>query len=128
MKNLKGMPIMLVGGAGFIGHNMALSLKAAGADVSVVDGLEVNNLLTFQTSSSNSQDNKLYRRIIQQRLDLLCDNDIPLHVQDARDYHAMSRLIDITKPAVLVHLAAVAHANRSNKDQFSTFDHSLPKP
>ncbi len=26
---------------------------------------------------------------------------------------------------VVIHLAAIAHANRSNKDPFSTFDHSL---
>ena len=29
------------------------------------------------------------------------------------------------KPSVVVHLAAVSHANRSNKDPHSTFDHSL---
>jgi nucleoside-diphosphate-sugar epimerase len=29
------------------------------------------------------------------------------------------------KPEVIVHLAAVSHANRSNKDPYSTFDHSL---
>ena len=28
-------------------------------------------------------------------------------------------------PDTIVHLAAVAHANRSNKDPFSTFDHSM---
>ena len=29
------------------------------------------------------------------------------------------------KPQVIMHLAAVSHANRSNKDPYSTFDHSL---
>jgi len=29
------------------------------------------------------------------------------------------------KPKVVIHLAAVSHANRSNKDPHSTFDHSL---
>jgi nucleoside-diphosphate-sugar epimerase len=28
-------------------------------------------------------------------------------------------------PDVVIHLAAIAHANRSNKDPFSTFDHSM---
>src|SRR5262249_4506649 len=44
---------------------------------------------------------------------------------DARDYHALSRIISAAKPDCIVQLAAVAHANRSNKDPFSTFDHSL---
>ena len=37
---------LLIGGAGFIGHHLALSLKANGFDVAVVDGLEVNNLIS----------------------------------------------------------------------------------
>jgi nucleoside-diphosphate-sugar epimerase len=51
---------------------------------------------------------------------------VELHPQDARDYHALSRLLaGSIKPNVIVQLAAVAHAGRSNKDPFSTFDHSL---
>jgi nucleoside-diphosphate-sugar epimerase len=48
-----------------------------------------------------------------------------LHIQDARDYHALSKLLDKIKPDAIVHLAAVAHAGKSNKDPYSTFDHSL---
>ena len=29
------------------------------------------------------------------------------------------------KPDIIIHLAAVSHANRSNKDPHTTFDHSL---
>ena len=29
------------------------------------------------------------------------------------------------KPNIVIHLAAVSHSNRSNKDPYSTFDHSL---
>ncbi|MEX2643699.1 MAG: NAD(P)-dependent oxidoreductase, partial [Acetobacterales bacterium] len=50
---------------------------------------------------------------------------IPLLVQDARDYHGLSHLLGKVNPQVIIHLAAVAHANRSNKDPYSTFDHSL---
>jgi nucleoside-diphosphate-sugar epimerase len=46
-------------------------------------------------------------------------------VQDARDYHALSRLLSDVAPQVIVHGAAVSHAGQSNKDPFSTFDHSL---
>ena len=36
--------VLIIGGGGFIGHNLALHLKSFGADVSIIDGLEVNNL------------------------------------------------------------------------------------
>src|SRR5262249_41111758 len=49
----------------------------------------------------------------------------PMLVQDARDYHGLSHVLTQVKPEVIVHLAAVSHANRSNKNPYSTFDHSL---
>jgi nucleoside-diphosphate-sugar epimerase len=63
--------------------------------------------------------------MVNERLDRLLHSEIPLHVQDARDYHALSRILTQIKPEVIIHLAAVAHAGRSNKDPYSTFDHSL---
>jgi nucleoside-diphosphate-sugar epimerase len=46
-------------------------------------------------------------------------------VQDCRDYNGLKRYIDEFKPETIVHLAAVAHANKSNRDPYSTFDHSF---
>ncbi len=125
MINLKDRRIALIGGAGFIGHNLALALAEQGADVQIIDSLQVNNLLAFTSSTENIQNRDLYLRIINQRLELLQRARIPLHIQDARDYHALSRLLSQIKPQVIVQLAAVAHAGRSNKDPYSTFDHSL---
>jgi len=125
MKTLDGMRVCLIGGAGFIGHNLALALKSAGADVSIIDGLEVNNYLALWSAKSQVANRDLYLRIIRERLDLLYANEIPLYIQDARDYHALSRLLTEIEPQAIVHLAAVAHAGRSNKDPYSTFDHSL---
>ena len=34
-------------------------------------------------------------------------------------------LLDHHKPDVIIHLAAVSHANKSNKDPHTTFDHTL---
>ena len=42
---LKGQRILLIGGAGFIGHNLALELANMGADVMVADNLMVNSLI-----------------------------------------------------------------------------------
>ena len=124
-KSLTARKVVIIGGAGFIGHNLALELDRRGADVDVVDGLQVNNLLAFSSFDGNIPNQELYLRIIHQRLDMLRHSGISLHVQDARDYHALSRILSQIQPQVVVHLAAVSHAGRSNKDPYSTFDHSL---
>ena len=123
---LKNRKIAIIGGAGFIGHHLALELSSLEADVVIIDGLQVNNLLSFNSISSKTPNNDLlYKRFIDQRLDMIREANVPLYVQDARDYHALSRLISEIAPQVIVHLAAVSHAGRSNKDPYSTFDHSL---
>lgn len=125
MASVSGKRIALIGGAGFIGHNLALSLSKQGAEVFIVDSLQVNNLLAFVSGNSELQNKDLYISIINDRLELLREAKIPLHIQDARDYHSLSRILGDIKPQVIVQLAAVAHADRSNKDPYSTFDHSL---
>jgi nucleoside-diphosphate-sugar epimerase len=122
---LKGKVVALMGGAGFIGHNLALKLRELGAEPHVVDSLQVNNLGSFSSSLHPGPNAELYIGLINQRLDLLRRAKIPLHVIDVRDYHVVSYCLTTVKPDVVVHLAAVAHANRSNKDPFSTFDHSM---
>jgi nucleoside-diphosphate-sugar epimerase len=122
---LKGKTVALVGGAGFIGHNLALQLRALGAETHVIDSLQVNNLGAFTQGLDSNPNSSLYVGFINLRLDALRRARIPLHVIDSRDYHLMSPCLNSIKPDVVVHLAAVAHANRSNKDPFSTFDHSM---
>jgi nucleoside-diphosphate-sugar epimerase len=124
--SVAGRRIAIIGGAGFIGHHLALDLVARGADVDVVDGLQVNNLLSLAgTSGSAAAPRELHMAMLNERLELLRRSDVPVHVQDARDYHALSRILNEIQPEVVVHAAAVAHAGTSNKDPFSTFDHSL---
>jgi nucleoside-diphosphate-sugar epimerase len=122
---LNGRRILIIGGAGFIGHNLALHLKEKGADVFIIDGLEVNNLTSVLGNSDNLPYPYLSYMVLNERLSILRKAEIPLYVQDARDYHALSHLMNKIKPQVVFHLAAVSHANRSNKDPYSTFDHSL---
>ena len=122
---IKGRRVAIIGGSGFIGHNLALHLKSAGADVHVIDGLEVNNFLSLMSNKDNVPYPQMMLQVVGERMNLLQENEIPLHVQDARDYHALSHLLTDIKPQVIVHLAAVSHANRSNKNPYMTFDHSL---
>lgn len=124
MTPVSGKTVAIVGGAGFIGHNLALELKSRGADVHVIDGLQVNHLGAHY-ALGNSPARTLYLRILQERLNLLSAAAIPLRVLDARDYHLLSIALEDINPTIIVHLAAVAHANQSNKDPHSTFDHSM---
>ena len=117
--------IIIIGGAGFIGHNLAIKLKENNFDVSVIDGLEVNNLTSVIGNYDNLTYPLLSKKIINSRLDLLSEKKIPLYVQDVRNYHSLSHIISKIKPEVIIHLAAVSHAARSNKNPYNTFDHSL---
>jgi len=123
ISNLKGKRVALVGGAGFIGHNIALALKETGAEPHIIDSLQVNNLGAFSTGNDPAK--LLYMHLIYERLTALHDAAIPLHVVDARDYALLSRCLADIKPDCIVQLAAIAHANRANKDPYSTFDHSF---
>jgi len=122
---LRGKKIVLIGGAGFIGHHLALELKRQGAEVSVIDGLQVNNLLSLHCESCTNAERDLYLAMLNERIHLLREAEVPLYVEDARDYQRLSMLLGKLNPDAVVLLAAVAHASRSNKDPFHTFDHSF---
>ena len=118
-----GKKILLVGGCGFIGHNLALLLKKLNHEPVIVDSLSINNINSDDNTEIRNQN--LYKSILENRLDLLKANKINLIVQDARNYHEVTKLYSSIKPDIIIHLAAVSHANRSNKNPHTTFDHSL---
>ena len=67
---LRGRKIVLIGGAGFIGHNLALELKQRGAEVSIVDGLQVNSLLSLHDDSHAAMpERSWYLSMINERLE-----------------------------------------------------------
>jgi nucleoside-diphosphate-sugar epimerase len=122
---LEGRRVALVGGAGFIGHHLALALARQGACVHIVDSLRVNNLLGLRRGGPDAPAGELSARILQDRLGQLRAARIPLIVQDARDRHALARRLRRIEPQTIVHLAAVAHAQCSNEDPHRSFDHGL---
>lgn len=125
MKPLSNRRIVLVGGAGFIGHHLAIKLQSLGAEVIIIDSLAVNNYHYFKNNPDAIPNAKLSLNIIQQRLDILKELQIQLIEQDARDYIEMTHIFSKLDVDTLIHLAAVSHAGRSNKDPYSTFDHNL---
>ena len=69
--------ILLVGGGGFIGHNLA-SLKSRGHEPIVVSLLSVNNLLSF--TDNEIKNKNLYSKILNNRIELLNNNNINFNV------------------------------------------------
>ena len=125
MKSLAQRRILLIGGAGFIGHHLALTLSRLGAKVAVVDSLQVNNLLAFAAADDSVPNRALSLHVIQQRLDMLREASVALHVQDARDSHGLAMIFDSVQPEAVIHLAGFAHALRSNADPRGAFEHTL---
>ena len=115
--------ILLVGGSGFIGHNLALVLKERGHEPYVVDSLSVNNLLSISDTEIKNKD--LYSKILNNRIELLNNNNIFFKKIDARDNDLIKKVYSEINPDIIIHLAAVSHANKSNKFPHTTFDNSL---
>ena len=97
--------------------------KKKNFDVSIVDSLSVNNFISLRKQNIKNQ--KFYLETLNQRQELIKKYKINQIIEDARNYHSITRIVGKFKPNYLIHLAAVAHANVSNKDPYSTFDHSM---
>ena len=70
-----GKRVALIGGAGFIGHNIAVKLQELGAEPHIIDSLQVNNLGAFTHQMNENPNDKLYIGFINERLDLLRKSD-----------------------------------------------------
>lgn len=125
MADLTGRRIALIGGAGFIGHNLALELRSLGATPIILDSLAVNNYYHFREHRDVIPSAAIYLAILEERLRLLRQAGIQLIELDARDYHKLSKTLVASQPDTIIQLAAVSHADKSNRDPMSTFDHSL---
>ncbi len=125
MISLKRRRVVLVGGAGFIGHHLALALARKGAEVSILDSLSVNNLLTFSSGDCDRPTRTLDLEIVNERLGLLREAGVPLFIQDARDGEGLTRRLASLRPQVVVLLAGLSHAGRSNADPNGAFEHTL---
>ena len=72
--------IMIVGGCGFIGHNLALKLKNLKNEIIIVDSLAVNNLK--DKIDQKIENSFLYNSILKERINLLNKNSIELKIED----------------------------------------------
>ena len=115
--------ILITGGCGFIGHNLALHLSQLNYEVTIIDSLTINNL--YSSDLEDVKNKGLYKRILNERRRIIKEHNIPLIVQDSREHEPYAQHCLKLKPDVIIHLAAVSHSNKSNKDPHTTFDNSL---
>ena len=125
-KILKNERIFLFGGAGFIGHNLALHLRKLTKNVFVVDNLMTNNLIDnlFSKDSETSKFN-FYRKILMQRFRLLRENDVKMINADTRNYSDLSVIFEQYKPTKVIHLSAISSAIKARQNPSLCFDIQL---
>ena len=80
LSKFKGKKVALIGGAGFIGHNLALKLKDVGAIPHVVDSLQVNHIGYYSSSHIEHANSERYIGFLNERLALLRQKKIHLHL------------------------------------------------
>lgn len=116
--------ILLVGGAGFIGHHLALACRAAGAQVTVADNLMVNNLVA-NAYGENGERHRLYQNFLADRFALMRDAGVTLRNADARILADLNLVFQEFKPTKVVHLAAISSAVEARKNPGLAFDLQL---
>ena len=70
LDKLKGKRVAITGGAGFIGHNLALKLMKLGAEPHVIDGLQVNNIGYYTSDPYAKNDYKYSKELKEIRKEL----------------------------------------------------------
>lgn len=105
------MRVCLIGGCGFIGHHLTEYLSRFGHEVSIIDSLGVNNILSAVHEPR-------YQRFLQDRLEVI-DAKAERLVCNAANYDDLSAKMVSLRPDAVIHLAAVAHAGRANEDEHS---------
>lgn len=125
-ERLQDQRVMLVGGAGFIGHNFALGLKRAGVEVMVLDNLMFNSLIeNVYDFTREPVQQELYRGFLMQRFELMRDAQVEMRNGDARNMIDLNRAFTEFLPTKVVHLSAIASAVRAREDPGLCFDLQL---
>ncbi len=122
---MKKNKILLVGGCGFIGHNLAIYLKRKGHDILTIDNFKINNLEFVKNHLKDKKKRMLYRSFINERIKLLKKYKIPIKKIDATNKQQLMNAVKNYKPDILIHLAAVSHDGRSNQNPELAYQNSF---
>ncbi len=118
--------IMLVGGAGFIGHNVALELRRLGVETMVLDNLMVNSVVDhLYDHPPNPLQAAAYQGFLLDRFKMMREAGVRLKNADARLLNDLSSAFDEFKPTKVVHLSAISSAVDARKNPGLAFDLQL---
>ena len=121
--SLKNEKILLIGGAGFIGHHLALELRKKDAQVTIVDNLQINNIVNILSNLKISEKQRsLYINFILERFKLMREADVNFANIDARDLNLLNDVYLNNKPTKVVHLAAISSAVIANQNPSLAYD------
>ena len=110
-KKLANERVLLIGGAGFIGHNLALELRRIDVDTMVLDNLMINSLIdNVFVADQHQMQRVLYQNFLMDRFRMMREAGIKLHNADARNMMDLARTFDEFQPTKVVHLSAIASA------------------
>ncbi len=124
--NLSGERVALIGGAGFIGHNLAAHLRQYGTDVMIMDNLMQNNVTANITASNiDPFRRELNHGFFSQRFEKMRDAGITMRNADARSTIDVTAALSEFEPTKIVHLAAISSAVEANNDPGQCFDLQL---
>jgi nucleoside-diphosphate-sugar epimerase len=113
---LDGQRIMLVGGAGFIGHHLALECRSKGAEVLIVDNMQINNIVKVVSDPSLDEiRRRLYINFLLDRFTLLRESGIKIENVDARQMAELTGSFNEFQPTKAVHLSAISSAVTANQ-------------
>lgn len=113
---LDGERVMLVGGAGFIGHHLALECRRKGAEVLVVDNMQINNIVKVVSDPTLDEvRRRLYVNFLLDRFALLRENSIKIENVDARQMAELTSVFGDFQPTKAIHLAAISSAVTANQ-------------
>ena len=105
--------ILITGGLGFIGHNISIELQKEGFEVIIVDNY------------SHNINQSWHKIIIDQRVDLIKQEKIPILLADTTDGLELENIILEVKPDKIIHTAAIPDARLSNRDPSAGFNQNL---
>lgn len=115
--------VLLAGGAGFIGHHLALELAEKGAKVMIADHLQVNNIIKILTDLNlDEQRRQLYTNFTLDRFKLLRNKNINIINVDVRNMIDFNKIHNDFGPTKIVHLAAISSAVIANKTPSLAYD------
>jgi nucleoside-diphosphate-sugar epimerase len=124
--NLSNERIALIGGAGFIGHNLATHLRQFGAEVLVMDNLMQNNMTDNVTNTDlDGFRRELNHGFLTQRFERMRDAGVIMRNADARSTNDVTASLSEFEPTKIVHLAAISSAVSANEDPGQCFDLQL---